>query len=218
MGRPVMFSDDSLLTLYAQERGLTVQQPSAICFSAMPERWKHFTKMYLRWMRGSTIRSIWRARYLPVNRPAYWLHALRWLQMILTQMVTVWILLVEPFYFDNMPPSTMLVIPFLIAYAQGLRYLGIIRSDVRIRYQFTTWLMMPLAVVLAWTHLRFMRWYGIFTCARTGWGTRQNGAEVSLGAPAATAAPEPVHAKTLDAYDESTPQLPQYRAPASPSY
>ncbi|MEU6604710.1 glycosyltransferase [Streptomyces shenzhenensis] len=218
MGRPVMFSDDSLLTLYAQERGLTVQQPSAICFSAMPERWKHFTKMYLRWMRGSTIRSIWRARYLPVNRPAYWLHALRWLQMILTQMVTVWILLVEPFYFDNMPPSTMLVIPFLIAYAQGLRYLGIIRSDVRVRYQFTTWLMMPLAVVLAWTHLRFMRWYGIFTCARTGWGTRQNGAEVSLGAPAATAAPEPVHAKMLDAYDESTPQLPQYRAPASPSY
>lgn len=183
MGRPVMFSDDSLLTLYAQERGLTVQQPSAICFSAMPERWDHFTKMYLRWMRGSTIRSIWRARYLPVNRPAYWLHAMRWLQMVLTQMVTAWLLLVEPFYYHNAPPSTMLVVPFLIAYAQGLRYLGIIRSDVRIRFQFTTWLMMPLAIMLAWTHLRCMRWYGIFTCAKTGWGTRQNGAEVSLSGP-----------------------------------
>lgn len=180
MGRPVMFSDDSLLTLYAQNRGLTVQQPSAICFSAMPEKWSHFSRMYLRWMRGSTIRSIWRARYLPINRPAYWLHALRWLQMTLTQMVTVWLLLVEPLHYGNLPPYTMLVIPFLIAYAQGLRYLGVVRSDVRIRFQLTTWLMMPLAVMLAWTHLRFMRWYGIFTCAKTGWGTRQNGAEVSL--------------------------------------
>ncbi|MGW4393464.1 hypothetical protein [Streptomyces sp. NPDC004685] len=80
MGRPVMFSDDSLLTLYAQQRGLTVQQPRAICFTAMPEKWSHFSRMYLRWMRGSTIRSVWRMRYLSPARPAYWLHAMRWLQ------------------------------------------------------------------------------------------------------------------------------------------
>jgi hyaluronan synthase len=222
-GRPVTFSDDSLLTLYAQSRGLTVQQPSAICFTAMPEKWKHFSKMYLRWMRGSTIRSIWRARYLPMNRPAYWLHAIRWLQMILTQMVTLWILLVQPFVFGNVPPATMLVIPFLIGYAQGLRYLSIVRSDERIRYQFATWLMMPLAIILAWTHLRFLRWYGILTCGKTGWGTRQNGAEVSLGggtpAPAAPApVPEPAYyAKTVDPWDDSTIQFEQYRpyTPAS---
>ncbi|MFH8899114.1 glycosyltransferase [Streptomyces coeruleorubidus] len=187
MGRAVMFSDDSLLTLYAQERGLTVQQPRAICFTAMPENWGHFSRMYLRWMRGSTIRSVWRMRYLSPTRPAYWLHAMRWLQMILTQMVTVWLLVVEPLVFHELPPSSMLVIPFLIGYAQGLRYLSIIRSDERIRQRAVTWLAMPLAIVLAWTLLRFLRWYGIFTCAKTGWGTRQAGAEVSLSPTAAEA-------------------------------
>ncbi|MEE4598695.1 glycosyltransferase family 2 protein [Streptomyces sp. DSM 41524] len=68
MGRPVMFSDDSLLTLYALLRGQTVQQPSAVVFTAMPEKAGHLLRMYLRWMRGSTIRSIWRMRYLPLNR------------------------------------------------------------------------------------------------------------------------------------------------------
>ncbi|MFJ3993243.1 glycosyltransferase [Streptomyces sp. NPDC090032] len=180
MARTVMFSDDSLLTLYAQQRGLTVQQPRAICFTAMPEKWSHFSRMYLRWMRGSTIRSVWRMRYLSPARPAYWLHAMRWLQMILTQMVTVWLLIVEPFVFHELPPRSMLVIPFLIGYAMGLRYLSIIRSDERIRQRAVTWLAMPLAIVLAWTLLRFLRWYGILTCAKTGWGTRHNGAEVSL--------------------------------------
>ncbi|WP_368396463.1 glycosyltransferase [Streptomyces sclerotialus] len=187
MGRPVNFSDDSMLTLYAQERGLTVQQPSAICFTAMPEKWSHFNRMYLRWMRGSTIRSVWRMRYLSPARPAFWLHTMRWIQMVLTQMVTVWMLVVEPLVYRNMPPATMLVVPFLIGWAQGLRYLSIIRSDERIRSRLVTWLAMPGAIVLAWTLLRWLRWYGIATCAKTGWGTRQNGAEVSLTSGPTTA-------------------------------
>ena len=182
MGRPVMFSDDSLLTLYAQMRGLTVQQPSAVVFSAMPEKWGHFTRMYLRWMRGSTIRSVWRMRYLPLSRPAFWLHLMRWYQMVLVQAVMVWLLLVEPIAYNNLPPLSMLLVPFLIGWAQGLRYLGVIRTDERIRSRVMTWLAMPLAIILAWTVLRWLRWYGIATCANTGWGTRQNGAEVSLGA------------------------------------
>ncbi|WP_428957920.1 glycosyltransferase [Streptomyces sp. cg35] len=209
MGRGVAFSDDSMLTLYAQARGLTVQQSSAIVFTAMPEKWSHFSRMYLRWMRGSTIRSIWRIRYLSLNRPAFWLHAMRWTQLVLTQLITLWLLLVEPFAYGNRPPLTMLWIPFLLAYAQGLRYLGIVRTDERIRSRALTWLMMPLAVIMAWTWFRYLRWYGVITCARTGWGTRQNGAEVSLdGAPAA---PEPVYTKVLDPLDESTLKIPQIR-------
>ncbi|WP_413754927.1 glycosyltransferase [Streptomyces sp. MMBL 11-3] len=210
MGRPVMFSDDSLLTLYAQQRGLTVQQPSAVVFTAMPEKWSHFSRMYLRWMRGSTIRSVWRMRYLSLARPAFWLHLLRWFQMFLVQMVTVWLLLVEPIAYRNLPPASMLWVPFLIGWAQGLRYLGIIRSDERIRSRALTWLLMPLAIILAWTALRWLRWYGIITCARTGWGTRQNGAEVSLTGAAtskpAVSAMAPV-AKMLDPYSERTLEI-----------
>ncbi|MEU3862045.1 glycosyltransferase [Streptomyces sp. NPDC028722] len=222
MGRGVAFSDDSMLTLYAQERGLTVQQSTAIVFTAMPERWNHFGRMYLRWMRGSTIRSIWRMRYLSMARPAFWLHAIRWTQMVLTQLVTVWLLVVEPVAYNNMPPLSMLWIPFLLGWAQGLRYLGIIRSDERIRSRILTWLMMPVAIVMAWTWFRWLRWYGILTCARTGWGTRQDGAEVSLGAgmspssaPVAPSAavPEPGYA-TADPWDASPAAAQPYRPPA----
>lgn len=180
LGRPVMLSDDSLLTLYAAQRGLTVQQSSAVVFTAMPEKVSHFTRMYLRWMRGSTIRSIWRMRYLPLGRPSYWLHLLRWYEMVLGQMVMLWLLVIEPLWYHNMPTRAMLVVPFLIGWAQGLRYLGVIRSDERIRSRVLTWLMTPLAIVMGWTVLRVLHWYGMATCAKTGWGTRQNGAEVSL--------------------------------------
>lgn len=186
MGRPVGFSDDSMLTLFALLRGRTVQQPTAVVFSAMPEKTGHLLRMYLRWMRGSTIRSIWRLRYLPLNRWAYWAHLMRWFQMVLSTVVLGWLLIVEPFGYGNRPPASFAVVPFLIGWAQGLRYLSIARSDESFGSRVLTWLLMPLAVVWAWTALRAMRWYGMVTCAKTGWGTRQNGAEVSLGVIAAT--------------------------------
>ncbi|MER8220318.1 glycosyltransferase [Streptomyces sp. NPDC094143] len=182
MGRPVGFSDDSLLTLYALLRGRTVQQPSAVVFTALPEKASHFARMYMRWMRGSTIRSIWRMRYLPLTGWAYWAHLLRWFQVALSTSVLGWLLVVEPVRYGNTPPVSFLVVPFLIGWAQALRYLSVIRSDERMRQRAVTWLLMPLAVLGAWTVLRVMRWYGAATCARTGWGTRQNGAEVSLAA------------------------------------
>ncbi|MBL3669075.1 glycosyltransferase family 2 protein [Streptomyces sp. M2CJ-2] len=187
LGRPVRFSDDSLLTLYALLRGRTVQQPSAMVFTALPEKPSHFGRMYMRWMRGSTIRSIWRMRYLPLTGWAYWAHLLRWFQVALSAAVLGWLLAVEPFVYGRTPPASFLVVPFLIGWAQGLRYLGVIRSDERMRHRAVTWLLMPLAVIGSWTVLRVMRWYGAATCARTGWGTRQNGAEVSLAAAEAPA-------------------------------
>ncbi|MFD6417750.1 glycosyltransferase [Streptomyces sp. NPDC060194] len=223
LGRPVMFSDDSLLTLYAQERGLTVQQPSAIVFSAMPEKWSHFVRMYLRWMRGSAIRSIWRMRYLPVNRPAFWMHLVRWIQVLITQMVLVWMLVVEPLAYGNRPPASMLWIPFLMGWAQGLRYLSIIRSDERIRSRIATWLMMPLAIVMAWTLLRWLRWWGVLTCRKTGWGTRENGAEVSLSGAEAEQLTGAVPVHAYERY--AGPEFEEYAGPghaevddASPEY
>ncbi|HET8969420.1 MAG TPA: glycosyltransferase [Candidatus Nanopelagicales bacterium] len=186
LGRPVMFSDDSLLTLYALLRGRTVQQPSAVVFTALPEKASHFGRMYMRWMRGSTIRSVWRLRYLPLSGWAYWAHLLRWFQVALSTAVLGWLLVVEPLRYGHTPPASFLVVPFLIGWAQALRYLGVIRSDERMRERAVTWLLMPLAVIGGWTWLRAMRWYGVATCARTGWGTRQNGAEVALAAAAPT--------------------------------
>jgi hyaluronan synthase len=180
-GRPVNMSDDSLLTLYALMRGKTRQQPTAFAFSAMPERYGHLNRMYLRWMRGSTIRSLWRIRYLPLNRLAYWIHISRWFQVALTTIVLAWLLVVDPLRNGRYPSPLFLLVPFLIGWAQGTRYLMVNRSDERLTSRLTTWLMMPLAVIFSWTVLRWLRWYGAATCLQTGWGTRQNGAEVTLG-------------------------------------
>ncbi|MFI8535377.1 glycosyltransferase [Streptomyces aquilus] len=199
MGRPVMFSDDSLLTLYALLRGRTVQQPSAVVFTALPEKASHFGRMYMRWMRGSTIRSLWRLRYLPITGWAYWAHLIRWFTVALSTTVLGWLLIVEPLKYGNRPPVSFLLVPVLIGWAQALRYLGVIRSDERIRHRALTWLLMPSAVLASWTVLRAMRWYGMATCARTGWGTRQNGAEVALATPTSPELPEA---------DEDTVQLP----------
>lgn len=213
LGRPVMFSDDSLLTLYALLRGAVVQQPTAVVFTALPERPAHFLRMYLRWMRGSTIRSVWRARYLPLSRWAYWAHLLRWFQLALSTAVLGWLLIVEPIAYGHTPPPGFLAVPFLIGWAQALRYLSIARSDERFASRLTTWLLMPLAVVGSWTVLRAMRWYGMATCARTEWGTRQHGAEVALASPAVRVLPDddtteiPV-AKLLDPETETTLTLP----------
>jgi hyaluronan synthase len=180
-GRPVNLSDDSLLTLYALMRGKTVQQPTAFAFSAMPEKYGHLQRMYLRWMRGSTIRSLWRLRYLPMNRLAYWIHLSRWFQVVLTSIVLAWLLLVDPIRHANYPSPLFLVVPFIIGWAQGMRYLVVRRSDESTASRVFTWSLMPIAVVFSWTVLRWLRWYGAATCRNTGWGTRQNGAEVSLG-------------------------------------
>jgi hyaluronan synthase len=217
-GHPVMFSDDSLLTLYALLRGRTVQQPTAIVFTALPERASHFARMYMRWMRGSTIRSLWRLRYLPVTGSAYWAHLIRWFTVALSTTVLGWLLLVEPLRYGNRPSATFLVVPLLIGWAQALRYLGVIRSDERIRERAVTWLLMPLAVLGSWTVLRAMRWYGMATCARTDWGTRQDGAEVTLPSAVGTTVPLPDDdtlqipripvAKLLDPVTETTLTLP----------
>src|SRR5690606_34763955 len=82
LGRRVPFSDDSLMTLFAMLRGRTVQQPTAFAYSLMPERTGHFMRMFLRWMRGSFIRSCWRMRYLPLSSYGYWAHLLRWIQTV----------------------------------------------------------------------------------------------------------------------------------------
>jgi hyaluronan synthase len=210
MGRPVMFSDDSLLTLYALLRGRTVQQPSAVVFTALPERAGHFLRMYMRWMRGSTIRSVWRLRYLPLTGWAYWAHLLRWFQVALSTIVLAWLLVVEPVAYGNTPPASFLVVPFLIGWAQALRYLSVARGDEHLAGRLVTWLLMPLAVVGSWTVLRAARWYGMATCARTGWGTRQNGAEVALNSPAPAVDTDTVQlpripvAKLLDPETETT--------------
>lgn len=179
-GRKVPFSDDSLLTLFAMLRGRTVQQPSAFAYSLMPEKVSHFSRMFLRWMRGSFIRSWWRIRYLSPRKLGFWVHILRWTQSVAASVLFVAIFVVSPVI--NFNPEAipwMLGVPIVVGYAQTLRYMTIRRSDQSTAYQWGTWALTPVAVLFALVWLRAIRWYGVATCWKTGWGTRQT-VEVSM--------------------------------------
>lgn len=171
--REVAFSDDSMLTLYAMKRGRTVQQPTAFAFAWMPETLDHHLRQYVRWMRGSFIRSWWRARYLPLSSPAYWIHVYRWTQAVLAAVVFAAVVLVWP-----VAHADLRTLPWLagvtvgLAYCQTLRYLTVARSDRSTWWRLCTWLLAPAAAVWAAVVLRSVRWYAVATCWRTGWGTR----------------------------------------------
>lgn len=181
-GRRVPFSDDSMLTLFAMLRGRTVQQPTAFAYSLMPDKLSHFSRMFLRWMRGSFIRSWWRIRYLPLRSFAWWAHILRWAQSVAATILFVAVMIVSP-VIEFRPEALpwMLGVPVIVGYAQTLRYMTLRRSDQPLPYQWGTWALTPVAVFFALVWLRAIRWYGVATCWKTGkWGTRET-VEVSLG-------------------------------------
>lgn len=171
-GREVRFSDDSMLTLFAKLEGRTVQQPTSFVFTAMPEKVGNHFRQYTRWMRGSTIRTLWRFRYLPATSLAYWLHFSRWVSMVVSTMLFVALFMVQPVV-DGTLTVSLLLMTVMIGYAQCLRYLTVRRSDQSVWSQWGIWALAPVAALWAYFVLRPVRWYAIATCLRTGWGTRK---------------------------------------------
>lgn len=177
MGRPVKFSDDSLLTMYAMTHGLTVQQPTSLCFSAVPNKVNHHIRRYTRWMRGSFIRTWWRFKYLPMHRYVYWLHLTRWVQFFLSVFIFIYLVMHGAFVNPAVLPY-FIAVPIAIGYMQSLRYLTIRRSDVSFKSEVLTYLTAPIAIVWALVVLRFVKYYAYLTVFNTKWGTRS---EVEVG-------------------------------------
>jgi hyaluronan synthase len=177
-GRKVEFSDDSLLTIFALNKGRAVQQPTSFSFTLMPEKMSHHFRQQIRWMRGAFIRSWWRFKYLPMDGYAYWSHLIGWFQLALSTTLFVYLFIYLPVVHAEIIPW-LLVVPVLIGYAQSLRYLTIDRSDESFGYRFVTYLFQPIPALWAFFVLRFVRYYAMATCLKTGWGTRQD-VEVSL--------------------------------------
>jgi len=190
LGRAVAFSDDSMLTLFAQLAGRTVQQPTAVVLSAMPETVSHHLRQYVRWMRGSFIRSWWRFQYLPMRRVAFWLHAATWTQMLTSTLLFGCLFILAPATATAVTPM-LLVVPLAIGLAQAMRYLTMVRSDETLLSRLTTVTLSPVATLWSFIVLRAVRWYGIATCRRTGWLTRQQVEVTASDAPALPAMNQP---------------------------
>ena len=68
LGVPVTLGDDTALTTFALCHGKAVHQPTAVALNVYPETLSHHLRQWTRWMRASTIRTLWRIRYLPMHR------------------------------------------------------------------------------------------------------------------------------------------------------
>jgi hyaluronan synthase len=181
-GHPVKFSDDSLMTLYAKVNGRTVQQTTSLSFSAVPNRTSHHIKRYLRWMRGSFIRTWWRFKYLPLNSYVYWLHLFRWIQFALSTVVGIYLLKSGLLANARLWPY-LIAMPIILSYLQSMRYLIVRRSDETRTQQVITYLTAPIAMLWLLTVLKVVKYYAYATVFKTGWGTRKQ-VEVGMGSAA----------------------------------
>lgn len=183
-GRRIETSDDSLLTIYALSEGKAVQQPTAFSFTLMPEKYSHHRRQYLRWMRGAFIRSWWRFRYLRLTGWAYWLHFIGWVQMAMATVTFAVYFLYMPVRYPPIIPY-LLIVPIAVGYGQATRYFMVRRVGTPFHTQLLVYLAMPVLALYGFIVLRVLRWYAMFTCLKTGWGTRQQVESLTVVTPKA---------------------------------
>jgi len=178
LGGEVKFSDDSLMTLYALTAGKAVQQTTSIAFSAVPNKYSHHIRRYMRWYRGSFIRTIWRFKYLRLTSYIYWLHLWRWVSFGFTTYIAFFLVSSGMLTRPDVYPY-LILITVAISYVQSLRYFMVKRSDETFAMQLDTFLMAPVAAAWSLTVLRVFKLYSYATVANNGWGTRSK-VEVSV--------------------------------------
>jgi hyaluronan synthase len=176
-GVPVTLGDDTALTLYALLHGRAVHQPTAVSLPVYPETLAHHLRQWTRWMRASTIRMLWRLRYLPVLSYG-WIFTLYTIGSFLFSVaMTIAIPLAWPGSEKLLLASlvAMVIWPLSIA----LRLATVRRSDQGTGSKLIGIALLPFAALWYVLVLRQIRFYGIATCWRQGWVTRQH-VEVTL--------------------------------------
>jgi len=167
---PIMLGDDTFLTTMALCRGRAVQQPSAVCLSMYPENLSHHIRQWTRWMRGTTLRTFWRLRYLPITSWA-WLYSVVSLWWYVASMAITVVLIVR-WPVSESYATTMLGVGTLWAWIMATRVLIVRRSDQDLLGRLGAAALAPLAVFWVLAVLRFVRIYGTITFLRQGWTTR----------------------------------------------
>ena len=169
-GVKVTLGDDTALTLFALMRGRVVQQVTAVCFPAYPETISHHLRQWTRWMRASTIRQIWRMRYLRLTSYAWWFSVYQLGGFTAGVAATVLVVAAWPVSAPLLAGALAGLVgwPLIL----GSRLVCLRRSDQSAWSLLGGIMLMPLAGLWYLTVLRQIRFYGIATCTRQGWVTR----------------------------------------------
>lgn len=174
-GRPVMLGDDTMLTLYALNRGRAVQQPSAVCFSMYPETLSHTLRQWIRWMRGTALRTLWRVRYLPLTSWGWWYTAITTWSYL--GFISVLVAVAVDWHQARSFAITALYIGAVWMWLVASRMFAVRRSDQRTIDRLEAFALVPVAMVWLTLVLRPMRIWGTVTMHKQGWVTRVSGAE-----------------------------------------
>lgn len=179
-GIPVTLGDDTALTLYALLHGRAVHQPTAVAMPVYPETLSHHLRQWTRWMRASTIRTLWRIRYLRPRSYAWWFVLYQQYAFFASVAVSVAVPFAWPATRNLIFASGIALIAWPIAVA--MRLITVHRSDVRRRAWLASTALLPFAALWYLLVLRQIRFYGMATCHRQGWITRKK-VEVTLSGP-----------------------------------
>ena len=187
-GTPVTLGDDTALTLFALLHGRAVHQPTAVAMPVYPETLSHHLRQWTRWMRASTIRTLWRMRYLRLGSYAWWFVVYQQYAFFASAAVSVAVPFAWPATRNLVFASSVALVAWPLAVA--LRLVTVSRSDQRWPSWVASTLLLPFAALWYLLVLRQIRFYGMATCHRQGWVTRRK-VEVTLANPPARAADSP---------------------------
>jgi hyaluronan synthase len=177
LGRPIRLGDDSMLTLFSRARGRTVQQVTAFSLPMYPETLSHHLRQWTRWSRGGSIRNYWRTKYLPLTSWGWWWTVLSLYYTIASLAVPVLLAATWPQSRRVLADLGLSVI--LWAYSVSPHVLRIRREGESAWQRALTMLIYPAGLLWSTYCLRPVRFYGIVTCLRQGWVTRQQGVEIT---------------------------------------
>jgi hyaluronan synthase len=169
-GVPIKLGDDTFLTTMALCRGRAVQQQSAVCLAMYPENLSHHLRQWTRWMRGTTLRTFWRLKYLRMSSWG-WVYSVVNLWWYVAS-IALTIMLAVDWPKSEAYAETMIAVGTLWAWAMASRILIIHRSDQTLLGRLGAAALAPVANFWVLAVLRFVRIYGTCTFLRQGWTTR----------------------------------------------
>jgi hyaluronan synthase len=187
LGRPIKLGDDAALTLFAECRGRAVQQPTAVCLAMYPETLRHHLRQWTRWMRGSTIRTCWRLRYLRLTSYTWWYTLLSTWSFAASIGATVAVAITWPRSEAYLASAILAMMGWAVLMAT--RTMTVSRSDQSWLDRLIVVLMAPMTAFWVTFVLRPVRLYGIATFLRQGWVTRSEVEIVTVAPPEAIMIP-----------------------------
>jgi hyaluronan synthase len=170
LGTPVSYGDDRRLTNYALRRGKVVFQDTAIAYTAVPDRLRHYVNQQLRWNKSFFRETLWALRaFRPWSR--VWLLSFSELGLwACFTFAAAAALVVYPLATGTLPSPWYVAFIAVMAYARSVRFLGSQRAPFRT--QLGIYLLAPLYGLLYLLVLMPIRIWALLNLRSPGWGTR----------------------------------------------